>query len=126
MIEVGEYIRLRGEILRIEIITNKTQNDCYIKFYEYASGNTFNNSEIKEWKHSKNLVDIIETGDFVNGDKVVAVDYTEDEQGNYIDVLGTMEIDDDYAYPIILKNEDIRTIITHEQFEQIKYTVKEN
>ena len=59
-IEIGEYVRLRGEILKVDIITNITEIDCYIKFKEYASGNTFNWSEIKEWKHSFNIIDLIE------------------------------------------------------------------
>jgi len=53
----------------------------------------------------------------------VAIDYTEDENGNYIDVLGIMEIDDDYAYPIELRVINIQEVVTKEQFESISYKV---
>ena len=76
-------------------------------------------------KHSSNLIDLIQEDDFVNGDRVVAVDYTEDENGNYIDVLGIMEIDDDYAYPIELRVINIREVVTKEMMESISYKVKE-
>lgn len=74
-------------------------------------------------KHSSNLIDLIQEDDFVNGDRVVAVDYTEDENGNYIDVLGIMEIDDDYAYPIELRVINIREVVTKEMMESISYKV---
>ena len=53
----------------------------------------------------------------------MAIDYTEDENGNYIDVLGIMEIDDDYAYPIELRVINIQEVVTKEQFESISYKV---
>lgn len=74
-------------------------------------------------KHSPNLKDLIQKDDFVNGDRVVAIDYTEDENGNYVDVLGIMEIDDDYAYPVELRVINIQNVVTKEQFESISYKV---
>ncbi len=62
----------------------------------------------------------------MNGYEVEVVDYSKDETGNFVDVLGIMKIDDDFAYSIWLRDETIKTIVTHEQFEQIKYKVKEN
>ena len=76
-------------------------------------------------KHSPNLKDLIQKDDFVNGDRVVAIDYTEDENGNYVDVLGIMEIDDDYAYPIELRVINIQEVVTKEMMESISYKVKE-
>lgn len=74
-------------------------------------------------KHSPNLIDLIQKDDFVNGDRVVAIDYTEDENGNYVDVLGIMEIDDDYAYPIELRVINIQEVVTKEMMESISYKV---
>lgn len=59
MIKVGEYVRINGDILQIESIAGLSQVDCYIKFKEYASGNTFTFYEIKKWKHSKDIIDLL-------------------------------------------------------------------
>jgi hypothetical protein len=112
-IKVGEYIRTKlGDIKKI------TEGfEFIIKRY--------NESDNKIVKHSPNLKDLIQKDDFVNGDRVVAIDYTEDENGNYVDVLGIMEIDDDYAYPIELRVINIQEVVTKEMMESISYRVKE-
>ena len=110
-IKVGEYIRTKlGDIRKIT------------EGFEFII-ERHNNSANAIVKHSSNLIDLIQKDDFVNGDRVVAVDYTEDENGNYIDVLGIMEIDDDYAYPIELRVINIQNVVTKEQFESISYKV---
>ena len=123
-IKVNEYIRTKRGIIdkAVKIL------DDYIflksKFFitEYGESSTF----IKKTdivKHSPNLKDLIQKDDFVNGDRVVAIDYTEDENGNYVDVLGIMEIDDDYAYPIELRVINIQEVVTKEMIESITYKV---
>ena len=123
-IKVNEYIRTKRGIIdkAVKIL------DDYIflksKFFitEYGESSTF----IKKTdivKHSPNLKDLIQKDDFVNGDRVVAIDYTEDENGNYVDVLGIMEIDDDYAYPIELRVINIQEVVTKEMMESITYKV---
>ena len=123
-IKVNEYIRTKRGIIdkAVKIL------DDYIflksKFFitEYGESSTF----IKKTdivKHSPNLKDLIQKDDFVNGDRVVAIDYTEDENGNYVDVLGIMEIDDDYAYPIELRVINIQEVVTKEMMESISYKV---
>ena len=111
-IKVGEFIRTDdGRIYRLEDLEDEL----------YSSDKFYNNIV----KHSPILIDLIEEGDYVNGDIVVPIDYNEDEQGNYFNVLGVMDIDDDYAYPIELSVINIRTIVTKEQFASMEYKVKE-
>ena len=123
-IKVNEYIRTKRGIIdkAVKILDDYIFLESKFFITEYGESSTF----IKKTdvvKHSTNLIDIIQKDDFVNGDRVVAVDYTEDENGNYIDVLGIMEIDDDYAYPIELRVINIREVVTKEQFESITYKV---
>ena len=116
-IKVGEYIRDReGNITKI-IQTLLLFKD--VELYLGEDGYQYSDNAIV--KHSPNLKDIIQKDDFVNGDRVVAIDYTEDENGNYVDVLGIMEIDDDYAYPIELRVINIQEIVTKEMMESISY-----
>ena len=119
-IKVNEYARIRGEILQIDVITNITEKDCYIKFKEYASGNTFNFSEIKEWKHSPNLIDLIQCGDYVNGEKVEKI--AEPSLANdYNRLIYCNECEG--LYKLILFNKDIKEIVTKEMMEFISYKV---
>ena len=68
-------------------------------------------------KHSPNIIDLIEVGDYVNGSKVIDIAEAP-ERAVYVEkvTLGALE-------PITNKN--IETIVTKEQFEQMKYIVKE-
>ena len=119
MIEVGEYVRDKGEILQVEVITNIKEDSMYIKFKEYEGGNTFYKSKIKEWKHSKNIIDLIEVGDYVNGHRVEYID----------DCVGAMR--QFYWFDEYETNqcghyfENSKSIVTKEQFTQMEYKVKE-
>lgn len=66
-------------------------------------------------KCSYNIIDLVQIGDYVNGCKVIR-QYA--PEGNYCLWIKL----DDGTY--IDKDEDIKTIVTREQFESIKYEVK--
>ena len=59
----------------------------------------------------------------MNGEEVISVDYDEDENHNYYDILGIYCIEDDYAYTKRLTEINIETVVTHQQFEQMEYKV---
>lgn len=123
-IKVNEYIRTKRGIIdkAVKILDDYIFLESKFFITEYGESSTF----IKKTdvvKHSPNLIDLIQKDDFVNGDRVVAIDYTEDENGNYVDVLGIMEIDDDYAYPIELRVINIQEVVTKEMMESITYKV---
>ena len=117
--EVGEYCRdlYSGEILKIEAVWEEDDR-IGIKFKEYAGSNTFSRHDLKRFKHSKNIIDLIEVGDYVNGymvngksdDKVLV---------NYICVS-------EYFSPeaLTIPKELITSIVTKEMFNSVKYEVE--
>lgn len=72
-------------------------------------------------KASNNIIDLIEAGDYVNGNKVIRIEtssYPEDKNVKIIVCCG----DDDYY---VYYNEDIKTILTKEQYESNCYKGEE-
>lgn len=112
--EVGEYVRtdkgLIGKVIKKEeydthfILEYKGQ---YCKRVLTTSGT---DSEIV--KSSPNIIDILEIGDYVNGGQVreIEKDYIRISGGSYI-----------WQF---LKKEEIKSIVTKEQFKNIEYEVK--
>ncbi len=114
-IKVGEYIRDRaGNIAKV------MKNHNIMFEIELNTGARIN--QFKEFiaKHSKNIIDLIERGDYVNGREVKHIAMFEGFP-NYpklIFVDETHLIPDDTC-----ENDEIKTILTHEQFEQNSYKV---
>jgi hypothetical protein len=120
-LEIGMYVRLVNDVEDIVII-NKianvfensilTENDGSIYQGEYTKENVI--------KASYNIIDLIEVGDFVNGLKVTLINepsmancykrivYAEDRKGYLIETF---------------TEKDIKSIVTHEQMEQMAYKV---
>lgn len=70
-------------------------------------------------KHSKNIIDLIEEGDYVNGHRVKAV---------YLDgVTKYIKLDNSYEdrKGVRTYSEDIKSIVTKQQFSNIEYKVVE-
>ena len=102
--------------------------DGYISQYKYydtsnaymgkllcipLSNGTFANIEnIK--KFSYNIIDILEVGDYVNGSWV----------NEFVDNKPIHEDYNDPFYSFGWENEDIKTVVTHEQMEQMAYKVE--
>lgn len=116
-IEVGEYVRTKGQgIKQIDFIfENKTVNK-----YGYKCGSDWDGiwySYIKTTdiiSHSKNIIDLIEVGDYVNDYKVLEV----------CPERGWIEVDCNKpsAETTIWENET-ESIVTKEQFEKEKFIV---
>lgn len=71
--------------------------------------------EDKVAKASYNIIDILEKGDYVNGKKIVDV-------GRLTVVIDYYITPNAVSY---LENDDIKSVITHEQIEQMSYKVGE-
>ena len=72
-------------------------------------------------KHSKNLIDILEEGDFVNGHLVVGKDENTFDQKTIV-----TEVDDkNGGIRHFYAEKRIDTVLTHEQYEQNCFRVKE-
>ena len=111
-IKVGEYVRSKigsiGKVTKIEDNKFLYEDKILITWV----GNVT--------KHSFNLIDLIEVGDYVNGYKVISVDKNAPE--NCIECI---ELDRNNAYEYqFISSKDIQSILTHEQFEANCYKTK--
>ena len=99
--KVGDYVRTKYGSIR-KIINLETYCNLII---ETDKGDLLKDNIVKA---SSNIIDLIEVGDYVNGECVINVDsieaYTKD--GMYL-------------------NEDIKSIVTKEQFSQMEYRIGE-
>ena len=117
-INVGEYIRTnKGEIgyifqinnenkyskYRVKIDTNSICKSVYLKKEEIV-------------KHSKNIIDLIETGDYVNEMYIQEIILLKN------DIMECM-VDSDYECITTIKNVDVKSILTKEKFESMEYKI---
>ena len=93
-IEVGGYVRTKKG-----------------KIFQYSKGRAYLGKDNAIVKHSKNIIDLIEVGDIVNGERIL------DITGDYIH---TNETDHNRFY--LAKH--IKTILTKEQYTRNCYTVE--
>lgn len=118
-IEEGEYIRtIYGEIFKVFRTTKQNKKYIFVdREVDRHQDRDVNDSvlEIKEIvKHSKNIIDVIEVGDYVNGYYVEKVW----EQVNY-----RMAIDLRGSYLGLSDDKFIETIVTKEQYKEMEYRV---
>ena len=105
MIEVGEYVRSKiGSIGKV----TKIEDNKYL----------YENKTLITWvgnvtKHSFSIIDLIEVGDYVNGQYVYEIEKSENND-KWIHTLNGM----------LLYQEDIETILTKELYQSNCYTVE--
>ena len=118
-IEVGEYVRtdngIIGKYVKYRGIEDRIENN-----YRWIGFDI----EKDIVNHSKRIIDLIEKDDFVNGRKVqqVFIDpFTKKKrlliEGTEVNWQGDMS-------SIYCEAEDIKTILTHEQFQQNAYRLE--
>ncbi len=111
-IKVGEYVRTDcGTIIKVK----KIEKDEETKDIWYYEGFCLGAWKSRVVKHSPNIIDLIEVGDYVNGYKVRAT-YLEGER-QYIKF--------EKLNDIRMYEKDIDSIVTHEQYNSIKYVIGE-
>lgn len=77
-------------------------------------------------KYNKNIIDLIELGDLVNGYLVNAVEIIGTKQKwVQIKIDRHRRLDDGELGFVILYNKEIKTILTKEQIQQNQYVVEE-
>lgn len=108
-IEVGDYVRSRnGSIGKV----TKIEDDKYL--YENKELITFIGNVVK---YSKNIIDLIEVGDFVNGNIVT-------DKYLFAGEMPVVETSGVETNAKCLCEKDIQLILTHEQYSQNCYTVE--
>ncbi len=114
-LEVGLYFRTKDGIIgKIDSISEDGTEIYFDTKPIFGNGEEFGS----KWcystdiiKASHNIIDLIEVGDYVNGKEVTLI-----TKNNYIEL--------DYGCNMIgCHNEDIKTILTKEQFENNCYKI---
>lgn len=116
-IEVGEYVRIKdGRIIKFNKFgTFRVGCREPIYYKTIVSGRSHYKFDTII-KHSKNIIDLIEEGDYVNGSKVVGKD------NNCILILTD---GGQTCYRNIFENKDIKSILTKEQYDANCYRLEE-
>lgn len=106
-ISIGDYVRTdKGYIF---IVDKERKNLQALKFFDVEYGNIV--------KHSKNIIDLIEKDDYVNGYKVCEINKKR---------IGFEGCHKSRSYYYFEDNDfQINSIITKEQIQQIEFIVKE-
>lgn len=122
-IEVGEYVRTNNKgIKRIDRIDNNKTVNKYLYFtgiedFEGKEYKIIKTTEIV--KHSKQLIDIIEVGDLVNGYKVInVINEGPCPSGKCVDIDSSKD-----SSECTLWENDIQTILTKESYMANCYKV---
>ena len=118
-IEVGEYVRtFSGEIAKITGIGTEFNSKVYLTNKYITSSRDYYvfEDDTAITKHSKNIIDLIEIGDYVNGSLINYIPDDEDVKKVYHDAQDMCDVE-------LFSNEDIKTILTHEQYEANCYKV---
>lgn len=114
MIEVGEYVRTSsGRIYKLGYYSEEERRWIVVTDEDWYPVYT---SEIV--KHSKNIIDLIEVGDYVNCNKVLSI-VTDLENK---DVIGLKFLHNDNI--LWFSSKDIKSIVTKEQMKNIEYRLE--
>lgn len=120
-INVKDYVRTHnGDIARVTFVGKYNDTEMI-----GTDRNIYTRLQIK--KISKDVSDLVEYGDYVNGEKVTstAIQYLIDcEKGERVRTV-VIKCAYDQAHVKEFTEKDISTIITHEQYDKIKYNLKE-
>lgn len=123
-IKIGEYVRTKdGRIAQIKSIDYEAgiyrfDRTIYINDFGMKEDVLYNNEMFKKLivKHSKQLIDLIEVGDVVNGMEVLDIYKPRD-------LWEPIEIRVDSRYTNFILAEDIKTILTKESYMANCYKV---
>lgn len=126
-IEVNDYVRTKtGYIGKLHKISTYKINDKDKTMYLVDFGNiTYAISYKDIVKHSPNIIDLIEVGDYVNGKKIDAILDSGFKSEGVAERVLCFEID----FPIekglrAYHNYDIKSIVTKEMFASAEYRVE--
>lgn len=126
-VEIQEYVRTKKYGIFKVTELYETEGGYYIlnndKYETYTIGGGALRFDISKdiVNHSFNLIDLIEVGDYVNGSFIIraAKDCVDDEGTPII----LAEDYDEWSDNGVIYNEDIKTIVTKEQFKAMEYKV---
>lgn len=134
-LEEGMYVRTKkgmmAKIISKEDVSGSLHKEEIVFILD--NGNRLALNSRKVIKARYNIIDLIEEGDYVNGYKIDYINskcetpFLRSNQPYRVDntLYSTLiEKGKDYNQPLHFYNEDIKSIVTKEQFESMKYEVK--
>ena len=117
MIEIGEYARNESGIYKIiGKYERRYSYDLCVQLGNFYTGE-FEGEQYESRLKIGKLIDLIEVGDYVNGTEIDLLEKSENR------VWSTSTYGDE---DIVFYENEIKTILTKEQFEQNCYTVERN
>lgn len=117
---VGKYARTnKGDIFIYANVVDEKGNklDYIMKLVNGGPIKYYLNKDEKIVKHSFNIIDLIEVGDYVNGFEVIETDTGHEVDSQIVVSTPTYK-------EVYLLEQDIETILTKEQYESNCYTVE--
>ena len=121
-ISVKDYVRDKnGRVGKVFDITNEPSVDVGIGIIPEVNAVRIDKDKINYLyqeeitKHSKDIIDLVEVGDYVNGSKVIDI---------RIDEKLEIGVESDNLIYQYIQNNDIKSILTHEQFESNAYKIE--
>ena len=114
-LEEGMYVRTKDGLIDKVIIDYKgccNSTTCNCKHVS-CEHNYYDEEDIV--KTSDNPIDLIELGDYVNGLAVTRISVDEETEKKHLNMYGSLSE---------WENEDIKSIVTKEQFNSVKYEVE--
>ena len=126
-IKIGEYVRTKkGQICKVLGIREEQRNGNRIYGHKayYLDNHKGSLTPAFILKHSSNIIDLIEEGDYVNGKKIETIIEGNWKSEGVAEKILCFEID----FPIekglrAYHNCDIKSIVTKEQFANIEYRI---
>ena len=114
--KAGDYVRTEDGIKKVLKYTynEKYDNGHCVWFDNKHCGTLFTDEEVNKMKPSSNITDLIEVGDYVNGECVYSRCETK------------LWLDGDTGEILIIDgepDEPIKSIVTKEQFESMEYKI---
>ena len=113
--KVGDYVRTKYGISKCIKVIPIRENSFMYEFDRevYEDVMYLTSSELEKYKTTLDIKDLIEVGDYINGERVT------DVTNAYIEVCYGRDSTD------FIKEQDIKSIVTKEQFEAMEYKVGE-
>lgn len=127
--EIGDYIRYKEDgiqkIGRIEKISATLDDDVLI--IEVDNGDVITSDDVL--KSDKSIIHEIEVGDYVNGEKIIALRKDIDERNIHFNskdnlIFTDYNISENWYYGI--DTDKIKSIVTKQQFESMQYVVRKD
>ena len=112
--EVGDYVRTKSYgIKKINGFSSTLEEDFIVCDYDKNAIILINKKDII--KSSLNIIDLIEVGDYVNGERIIEISESRKVLFYW-----------DYDRLRSIENGSIKSIVTKEQFESMEYKINES